>query len=135
MPNAKHAVCLIDDDKIYQFTARKILESTGLARSIVSFFNGSEAIGYFRENAQNKDQLPDVVFLDINMPVMNGWDFLDEFQQLRNKIEKTILIYMVSSSVDDTDIQKSRTYQEVKDYIVKPINRQRYQELMEGLAG
>ncbi|TAF55469.1 MAG: response regulator [Sphingobacteriia bacterium] len=135
MPTAKHAVCLIDDDKIYQFTARKILESTGLAKSIVSFFNGSEAIGFLKENAQNADQLPDVVFLDINMPVMNGWEFLDEFQQLRPSMKKSILIYMVSSSVDDTDIQKSRSYQEVKDYIVKPINRQRYQELMERMAG
>lgn len=132
----KHNVCLIDDDKIYQFTARKILESTGLAKSILSFYNGSEAIGYLRENqSKEKDQLPDVIFLDINMPVMNGWQFLEEFHKMTQSLKKIITIYVVSSSVDDCDIQKSKAYTSVTDYIVKPINRIKYQQLIERLNG
>ena len=136
MAAPKHNVCLIDDDKIYQFTARKILESTGLAKSILSFYNGSEAIGYLKENqSKEKDKLPDVIFLDINMPVMNGWQFLEEFHKITNSLKKVITIYVVSSSVDDCDIQKSRAYTTVTDYIVKPINRIKYQQLIEQLNG
>lgn len=136
MPEPKHNVCLIDDDKIYQFTARKILESTGLAKNILSFYNGNEAILYLkdRENKEN-DRLPDVIFLDINMPVMNGWQFLEEFKKITGHIKKAITIYVVSSSVDDCDIQKSREFPSVTDYIVKPINRIKYQQLIERLNG
>jgi CheY-like chemotaxis protein len=134
MADPKHNVCLIDDDKIYQFTARKILESTGLAKNILSFYNGKEAIGFFQEKQNNsKDELPDVIFLDINMPVMNGWQFLDEYQKLNSSLKSAITIYMVSSSVDDSDIQKSKEYSTVAEYIVKPITRIRYQQLIEQL--
>ena len=135
MAAKKHNVCLIDDDKIYQFTARKILESTGLAKSILSFYNGNEAMVYLKETKiNNQEQLPDVIFLDINMPVMNGWEFLDAFHQIKKDINKTIIIYVVSSSVDDCDIQKSKEFTSVTDYIVKPINRIRYHQLIEGLS-
>lgn len=135
MATKQHNVCLIDDDKIYQFTARKILESTGLARNILSFYNGSEAICFFREKLiKEQDQLPDVIFLDINMPVMNGWQFLEEYHKINGTFKKSITIYVVSSSVDDCDIQRSKEFTGVTDYIVKPINRIKYQQLIERLG-
>jgi len=134
MAAPKHNVCLIDDDKIYQFTARKIVEATGLAKNILSFFNGKEAIDFFLENQTKElDQLPNVVFLDINMPIVNGWQFLDAYDKLNTRLHKAITIFVVSSSVDDTDIKKSKQYTTVKDYIVKPINRIKYQQLLEEL--
>lgn len=131
----KHIVFLIDDDNIYQFTARKILESTGLAKQIQSFYNGREAIKYL----QNKDNckpenLPDVIFLDINMPVMNGWEFLEEYHTFCGGLPKPIIVYVVSSSIDSYDIKKSKEYKVVTDYIVKPITRIKYQELIESLS-
>ena len=131
----KHIVFLIDDDNIYQFTARKILESTGLAKHIQSFYNGSEAINYFKDQKNiNLETLPDFIFLDINMPVMNGWEFLEEYHQLYGKLPKSIVLYVVSSSIDSYDINKSKEYENVTDYIVKPITRIRYKELLEELA-
>jgi len=131
---AKHIVCLIDDDNIYQYTARVILESTGLAKKIHSFYNGSEAITYFRDEKNLRPEiLPDVIFVDINMPVMNGWEFLEEYQKLYATLPKPIVVYVVSSSVDSSDMQKSRSYKAVSDYLVKPVNRSKYQELMESL--
>ncbi|TAH10177.1 MAG: response regulator, partial [Sphingobacteriia bacterium] len=107
---------------------------TGLAKNILSFYNGKEAIGFFQDKQNNsQEELPDVIFLDINMPVMNGWQFLDEYQKLNNSLKSAITIYMVSSSVDDCDIQKSKEYSSVAEYIVKPINRIRYQQLIEQL--
>lgn len=134
MPFVKHKVCLIDDDNIYQFTARKILESTGLADEIQSFYNGKEAITYFKdEHNLQTESLPDVIFLDINMPVMNGWEFLEEYKTVHSHFPKPIVVYVVSSSIDDNDMRKSREYKEVSDYIVKPVNRDTYTELIANL--
>ena len=126
----QHTICLIDDDRIYQFTAKKIIESTGLGKHILSFYNGDEAITYLQENIENVDLLPDIIFLDINMPVMDGWQFLETFKILQLKVSKPIFIYMVSSSVDDNDIKKSKEYFNVTDYIIKPINRERFEQLI-----
>jgi CheY-like chemotaxis protein len=134
MPEAKHIVCLIDDDNIYQYTARVILESTGLAKHIQSFYNGSEAINYFTDPKNFvSETLPDVIFLDINMPIMDGWEFLEEYNKFYSDLPKPITIYMVSSSVNSSDMQKSRSYKAVNDYLVKPVSRNKYQELMESL--
>jgi CheY-like chemotaxis protein len=135
MSQIQHTVCLIDDDKIYQFTAKKMLEATGMAKDIRSFYDGSEAIAFFSgENSKDPSNLPDVIFLDINMPIMNGWEFLEEYEKIRNHFPKSMALYVVSSSVDDADIRRSRQYNSVTDYIVKPITRMRYQELLEGIG-
>ena len=134
MPLTQHNVCLIDDDNIYQFTARKILESTGMAKQIQSFYNGKEAISYLKaEGKLHPEALPDVIFLDINMPVMNGWEFLEEYNNVSSNLPKQIVVYMVSSSIDDNDIRKSKEYKSVSDYIVKPVDRRKFQELIGNL--
>jgi len=135
MSPVQHTVCLIDDDKIYQFTAKKMLEATGMAKNIQSFYDGSEALAFFTgESSKDEANLPDVIFLDINMPVMNGWEFLEEYEKLNGRFQKNMLLYVVSSSVDDADIRRSRQYGTVTDYIVKPITRIRYQELLESIG-
>ena len=134
MSSPQHIVCLIDDDDMYQFTAKLMLESTGMIKQIQSFYNGREALAYFN-NGKNIDpsMLPDVIFLDINMPVMNGWEFLDEYHKLHATMPKPIVVYVVSSSVDRDDMVRSRSYEVVSDYLIKPVTRVRYQELMQGL--
>ncbi len=134
MQFAKHIVFLIDDDNIYQFTARKILESTGLAKQIQSFYNGSDAIKYFKDTTNlAAENFPDVIFLDINMPIMNGWEFLEEYHNLYGNFPKPVVVYVVSSSIDSYDIKKSKQYKAVTDYIVKPVTRIKYQELIESI--
>lgn len=130
MNNPQHIICLIDDDKIYQFTAKKILESTGLSQNILPFYNGEEAIHFIMAQIQSPELLPDIIFLDINMPVMDGWQFLDAFKKITAQLPKNIIVYMVSSSVDDYDIRKSKEYVEVLDYVIKPINRERFEQLI-----
>jgi len=116
-------VCVIEDDDIYQFLLKKELKHTNLVDKIQVFTDGQKAIDYFIENKKSIELLPDVIFLDINMPIMNGWQSLEQFKQIQPKIAKEITIYLVSSSFDDRDINRSKEYTEVTDYIIKPVKR------------
>ena len=131
MSTVKYNVCLIDDDKVYQFTSKMILEATQLTSNISTFFNGQEAIDFFLDPAnQTIEALPDVIFLDINMPVMNGWNFLEAYNKIFYSLPKKILIYVVSSSVDESDMERSKSYASVTDYVIKPINKEKYRLLL-----
>jgi CheY-like chemotaxis protein len=91
---------------------------------IKTFINCEDAI-FELLNIDNFDELPDYIFLDINMPVMNGWDFLDVFDRMRIDPFGKIEIYIVSSSVFAEDIDKSRSYPTVKEFISKPLNQEK----------
>jgi CheY-like chemotaxis protein len=126
--NKKH-ILLVDDDRIYQFTATKILESTQLTASIQSCLNGADAIEYIKTRLAKNEILPDIIFLDINMPIMSGWDFLQEFEALSIQ-PSSLKIYIVSSSVDDYDINKSKNFAWVTNYLIKPISKERFIEVL-----
>lgn len=133
MLQSKLHILLVDDDRIYQFAARKTIEATGYADSILIYSNGEEAINYLRQSLKNNITLPDVIFLDVNMPIMNGWEFLDEYTRLKEDVNKPVLIYVVSSSVDEFDVNKSRQYDSVKGYIVKPVLREKFKQILSSI--
>lgn len=113
--------CLIDDDEIYLFSVKKVIEVNNLCDKVMEFRNGQEALDYFLRSAENQEALPDVILLDINMPVMNGWEFIEAFRNLRPNLPKEILLYVVSSSVDKSDEEKAKSFSTVNDYLVKPL--------------
>lgn len=124
-------ICIVDDDKIYQFTAKRIVESLKVSGNIQTFYNGEEAISFIKENIHFANKLPDIIFLDINMPVKGGWHFLEEYIEIQPLIKKNIIIYMVSSSVDDCDIKKAKEFSLIAEYVIKPVNKERFEELIE----
>ena len=115
---------IIDDDEVYIFTTRRMLELGGYDVDILSFTSAQLAIEDLRNRINNQSTLPDVIFLDINMPDMNGWDFLDQvmlletFESDLNKVD----IFIVSSSTDRQDQIKSSSYDIVADYVIKPFS-------------
>ncbi|MFN7260819.1 MAG: response regulator [Cyclobacteriaceae bacterium] len=123
-------IALVDDDSIFQFTATRLLESSKLAQNILHFENGAEALTFLREKALQKELLPDYLFLDINMPFVDGWMFLEDFTTLKSSLAKDISIYMVSSSIDPRDLNRAKSFSEVTDFIIKPISLERFQELL-----
>ena len=131
MPQQNLNIFLVDDDHIYQFTAKKTLESMGLTDRVSIFPDGEKAIAFIKDHLSNPDELPDIIFLDINMPVMDGWQFIDEFQKLQ--LPKKVSVYMVSSSVDENDMRRSKEFGVIDDYIIKPVGRTRFQELFSTL--
>jgi CheY-like chemotaxis protein len=133
--NQIELLCVIDDDDVYQFTVKKMVQKAGVANKIISFRDGEKAILFFEEIIQksNKDEFPDVILLDINMPIMDGWEFIENYLLLKPKIGKKILIYMVSSSVHEADVVKANSISEISDYIVKPITRENMFEIVKKL--
>jgi len=128
MPQQKLNIFLVDDDHIYQFTAKKTLEAMGVGDHVSVFMDGEAALKFIQSHLSDKDALPDVIFLDINMPIMDGWQFVEEFRKL--ELGKEVALYMVSSSVDETDLKRSKEYTVINDYIIKPVGRNRFQELL-----
>ena len=119
----KKSIWVIDDDPIYQIIINKLIKKSDFFSTANSFKNGKEAID-FLQNTIKKDRLspPDIILLDINMPIMDGWEFLEELEILKPGIEKKIIIYIVSSSIAVEDKNKSKKYSNVLGYISKPIS-------------
>lgn len=115
-------VFIIDDDPIHQRIAQIMIAKHQLYDEFVSYTEAGMALVDLRSNCSNLEFLPEVILLDLNMPVMDGWDFLDKFEEIMHKFEKDIRVYIVSSSVDEKDISKSQSYSSVKGFISKPLN-------------
>jgi CheY-like chemotaxis protein len=112
--------CLIDDDFIHQFGMKRMIQRYQPSEGVIEFSNGLDAINFFK-TPHADEEIPELIFLDINMPVMNGWEFMEEFVKIRSTIQKKIDIYILSSSTDSVDIQKAKSNPEIRDYIVKPL--------------
>ena len=129
MKKEKSIVCLIDDDEVYQFIFRRQMEISNLASDIQIFSNGQKGFDYLELLVKTPKELPSYIFLDINMPIMDGWQFLDKFLTLDNQLTKNINIYMVTSSIDERDKLKAINIPQVKEYLVKPIAEAKIQEV------
>ena len=112
---------IIDDDTIYQFILTSIINKNRLAENILSFSDGEKAIQYFMDNKTNSEKIPDILFLDVNMPIMDGWMFIEEYARIKKEIIKKTAIFMLSSSVNPIDIERAGEISEISDYIIKPI--------------
>ena len=120
--------CIIDDDPIFVFGAKKIMSLIDFCNSLLVFRNGKEALSNLKTIITNNEKLPDVILLDLNMPILDGWQFLEEFVKIRCK--KEIIIYIVSSSVDPEDVYRAKSFENVSDYIVKPISIEKLKKVL-----
>lgn len=114
---------IIDDDPISQMIARKAVQMTNRVSSISTFNNGREAIDFLKKHTNNPILLPDIIFLDINMPILDGWGFMNEFITIKSSLSKRILIYMLSSSIAEEDINRAKAMPEIHQYVVKPMKK------------
>ena len=117
-----NCVCLIDDDPIFIYGTKRIIKEADFCDTILVFNNGQDAIDGLQELTAKGETLPEVIFLDLNMPIMNGWEFLEDFVKIPNHNREKVIIYVISSSVDPRDLERISHYEVVNNYILKPIS-------------
>ena len=116
--------CIIDDDGMYIRLLKKIIEARKLCDNLFIFNNGKESIDYFEAILKNlhEEEVPEnIMFIDLNMPIMDGWEFIERFTKIENKFNKLISLYIVSSSINPVDIDRAKSLSNIKDYLVKPV--------------
>lgn len=125
------SILLVDDDEINNFISIKLIKKALLNTEITACLNGRFAIDQLLEISRtDPSKLPDFILLDINMPIMNGWEFLDEYEKLKIDPDGKTRIFIISSSVFSNDISKAKSYPLVKDFISKPLNLDKITELL-----
>lgn len=124
------SILLVDDDEINNFISIKLIKKALDNTAISACLNGKFAIDELAQiQKQDPSLLPDFILLDINMPIMNGWEFLDEYKRLNIDPLGKSKIYIISSSVFSNDINKARSYPLVQNFISKPLSVDKIKEM------
>ena len=131
---SRNNIMLVDDDEIFTYIIMKIIEESKLAGQINIFPNGREAMDFLTEIADNEALLPKVIFLDLNMPYLDGWGFLDEYIRLKPKLCKKINLYVITSSISPFDYEKSKKYSDITDFIIKPLAKEKFIEIIKKIS-
>jgi len=130
------SILFIDDDPITLMLCKMVIKKASFSNEIATSKNGEEALQYFNtlkqidSNGEFKKQ-PQLIFLDLNMPVMGGWEFLESFSTSDYAEYNTTKVIILSSTIDPEDLEKSKKYPMVLDFLSKPISK----EMLEYVKG
>lgn len=114
---------VIDDDPVFQMIIQKLLMKVDFCGNVETSKNGMEAAEKLEDAISSPETLPDYIFLDINMPIMDGWQFLARFtDEIRKVKDDGPIVYIVTSSIDSKDKKAAEEHPLVEDYIVKPVS-------------
>jgi CheY-like chemotaxis protein len=121
-------VCLIEDDMIQVFLTKKFLEKIGSVEKVVDFQNGKAAYDALKRRSDADEPLPDLILLDLNMPVWDGWEFYDAFMKLPES--GSVTVYILTSSLDHSDMSKAEGLGLRDRYLSKPLTLPRLKEII-----
>ena len=115
-------VAIIDDDPVYHLNIKMLLSELDSTSKFLIFNNGKEAYEFLIKSASDNQLLPDCMLLDLEMPVMDGFEFLEKFQQIKGSLKKNIAVFIVTSSSEVKDNHLMIKYPFVRGYLTKPIS-------------
>ncbi len=115
-------IMIVDDNSTDRFIHKKLLSIYKIGNTVYEFSSGKGALEYFRENVANAEKLPDLILLDVLMPEMGGFDFLFHLESLEQDLAKVPVVYMLSSTDDETDLRQARNIAMVKRLLRKPFS-------------
>ena len=119
-----NTIFIVDDDPIHQQIAKIMIERQAISSNIRIFSDAQDVLDYIRQNAGDIQALPDLILLDLNMPVMDGWEFLEEYAAFCNQLPKRIRIFVLTSSIDEKDRERVSAYDFVTGYLTKPLSKE-----------
>lgn len=120
---------LIDDEPIFHKIVQMTIKNSELSRKATYAIDGELVLDYLEENKLDSKSLPDYIFVDLYMPVFDGWDFLNRFQNIYQSLKKNIKIFIVTSSIDPSDIKRSKLYPFTTTFISKPVMKDVFDEI------
>jgi CheY-like chemotaxis protein len=120
---------VIDDSATDRYIAEYYLRKCFIAAHVIMQASAIEGLEYLRQFAENSEELPEILFLDIRMPLMDGFEFLSEYEKLPSSVHEYCIVIMVSSSIDPGDIALIKENRFIKKFINKPINKDKLIEL------
>ena len=115
-------VLLIDDNDIDNFINERMITTNFFSNRVIVKNSGESALNYLRENSGEDANLPQIIFLDLNMPIMDGFAFLNEYEKLPDTVKKNCKVIVLSSSISPEDINRASTNPLVVKYVNKPLN-------------
>lgn len=128
--NKVSTICIINDDDIFTFILKKSITKLNICNEVISFINGDEAI---KEFEKPNSSIPNIILLDINMPVLNGWDFLTEFVKIN--IPFKVDIYLISAHISNEDLIKAKNQKEITGILTDPTDSKILIEIVETYTG
>lgn len=122
---------MIDDNPLEHLIIQKMCERYALFEDAVHLYDGRTMLNILGNNEEESSQVPDVILLDLNMPSFSGWEFLNGFDAIASNLKKPVSVYILSSSIDQTEMAKTQAYPFVKDFISKPIKQETLKSLFD----
>jgi len=128
---------LVDDNPNDNFFHEREIKKNNLATNIITRNTGADALDYLKSKKDDKNMQPELIFLDINMPGMNGWEFLHEYNQMDkelpirvHELQNRVIIIMLTNSDNPDDEQRAKTWRFVSDYITKPLTKEKMDDII-----
>jgi CheY-like chemotaxis protein len=112
---------IIDDDEVYIYAIKRLIKIQNLCDEVLVFTDGKQAVDYLEEHQNDGTPMPEVIMIDVNMPVLDGWGFIEAFQKMDLESTKNTKLFMISSSIDPRDVKKAKEIPLIIKYIFKPI--------------
>jgi CheY-like chemotaxis protein len=119
----KKNILLVDDDEIFNFINKQVLQKMGVSDEIDTALNGKQALDLLNEYLSGSRSIPDVIFLDLNMPIMDGFAFLEAFKRMNMPNKSKVSIVIVTSSENPADVKRAKDFG-VTHYLTKPIKEE-----------
>ncbi|MEP6613931.1 MAG: response regulator [Mucilaginibacter sp.] len=120
---------VLEDDLVQQYILKANLARYSIFEDITYYENGSPLIDYLHANKTDPECLPDMMFVDLEMPGVNGWKVLDELDKLNNSLCKQVIVYIITASISLSDRMRALKYDFVREFISKPVTKQTYMEI------
>ncbi len=117
------SIFIVDDDPIHQQITEIMLQRLSISESVSRFSDAQDALDYICANLHDPLAMPDIILLDLNMPVMDGWEFLEAFSAVRDKLPGKIRVYVLTSSIDEKDRERVHAFPFVDGYLTKPLSK------------